>query len=170
MAEPIDPRLLAAVLDHRERRWQQRMALSRQCDTLVSLTLCLPLRYRGREEWKAFLRRQSAEIEKRLSAAGFPVTGRDESDGADGLCLFLLSRGGTELKKACVALEEELPGGRFLDIDVTGDEPVSRRDLGLPPRRCFVCGEPAADCVAMRRHSAKEIDRAIEDALSMMEI
>lgn len=169
MVEQVDQNLLSAVLDDRERRWKRRMELSKKCDTLVSITLCLPLRYRSQDNWKAFLRQRADETECIIQQAGFPVLGRDESEGADGLCLFLLSAGGAELKKICIALEE-LPGGRFLDIDLTGDKPISRRDLGLPPRKCFVCGAPAAECVALRRHSEKEIDIAVEAAMSMMNL
>lgn len=170
MAEQVDQNILSAVLDDRERRWNRRMELSQKCDTLVSITLCLPLRYRSLDDWKTILRRRTDEVEQRLQKAGFPVTGREEIDGADGLCLYLLSAGGEKLKRFCISLEEELPGGRFLDIDLTEETPISRRDLGLQPRKCFVCGASAADCVAVRRHSKKEIDKAVETALSMTDL
>ena len=170
MADAVDERALYAVLGDREQRWNRRMELSRQCDTLVSITLCLPLRYRNQDNWKSILRRRADDVAEAMERGGFPAAGREELDGADGLCVFLLSRGGAELKRLCVTLEEDLPGGRFLDIDLTADAPISRRDLGLPPRKCFVCGKSAAECVAARTHGEKEIDRAVKTALSEIEL
>ena len=170
MAREVDRDLLNEVLDAREQRWNRRMELSSVCDTLISMTLCLPLRYRGTAEMKTLLRIRADETASALHNAGFPVSGREELDGPDGLCIFLLTRGGAEVKRLCVRLEEKFSLGRFLDIDVTCGAPLSRKDLGLPPRRCFVCGSPAAECVSVRKHSEKEIDRAVEAALSEIRI
>jgi phosphoribosyl-dephospho-CoA transferase len=52
----------------------------------------------------------------------------------------------------------------MLDIDVMDGEgtPVDRNALGLPPRRCFVCQQPAAACVARKIHTREEIDAQVE--------
>ena len=52
----------------------------------------------------------------------------------------------------------------MLDIDVMDcqGEPVGRAALGLPPRRCFVCGEAAALCVSRKIHPKAEIDARVE--------
>ena len=64
--------------------------------------------------------------------------------------------------RTCVKTEESLPNGRLLDIDITDKRPISRSDLGLPPRRCFICSGVAAECVATQRHSREEIAAFIE--------
>jgi holo-ACP synthase len=74
-----------------------------------------------------------------------------------------------ELKRATVAIEDAHPLGRLWDLDVeaAGTGTVSRRSLGLPVRRCFVCSEPAHACARSRAHSLEELlnaMRAIVDA------
>jgi len=147
----------------REERWAKRMELSAKCESLVSVSLCIPMPLRAGEKEKDALRKKCAEIERLLTAAGFPVNGREELEGADGLTVYFLSSGGEKLKRFCVEIEESLPNGRLLDIDITAETPVGRRELGLPPRRCFICSRPAAECVSAERHGRDEIARFIKD-------
>ena len=77
---------------------------------------------------------------------------------ADGPCLLMVSPlPALRLKRMAVRLENEHPLGRLADIDVlTGaGTPVSRADLALPPRGCFLCGEAAALCRRRKRHSQR---------------
>ncbi|MFA9376622.1 MAG: citrate lyase holo-[acyl-carrier protein] synthase [Lachnotalea sp.] len=64
-----------------------------------------------------------------------------------------------EIKKKLVEFENEYPIGRWFDIDVKSapNETVSRADLGLKPRRCFLCNEDAKVCGRSRRHSVEEL-------------
>ncbi|HSK68925.1 MAG TPA: citrate lyase holo-[acyl-carrier protein] synthase, partial [Candidatus Limnocylindria bacterium] len=63
------------------------------------------------------------------------------------------------VKRLACAMEERDALGRLLDADVlrADGEKVSRAEIGLPPRRCLVCGGPAAPCAAGRRHPAAEV-------------
>jgi triphosphoribosyl-dephospho-CoA synthase len=62
------------------------------------------------------------------------------------------------VKRAAARIEGAFPFGRVLDLDVYADggRPVDRAGLGLPPRRCLVCEEPARECIALRRHRGGE--------------
>ena len=71
------------------------------------------------------------------------------------------------VKRALCTVEDTTLLGRLFDIDVltpAGDK-VSREALGLPPRQCFLCGNPAFVCARSRAHSVQamtaEIDRRI---------
>ena len=46
--------------------------------------------------------------------------------------------------------------GRLLDIDVIAPDggKISRTEIGLPARRCLLCGNPAPVCARSRAHSA----------------
>ena len=73
---------------------------------------------------------------------------------------FRLAEGDAdEIKRAMIGVEEASAFGRLLDIDVLGNEktPLSRADLGLPERRCLVCGGAGRDCGRTRRHSYEQL-------------
>ena len=62
---------------------------------------------------------------------------------------FRLVRGSaSEVKRAMIGIEEACAFGRLMDIDVLGTDqkPLTRDEMGLPERRCLVCGAPARNC------------------------
>lgn len=62
------------------------------------------------------------------------------------------------LKRAAVEAENSMEAGRILDIDVhTAEGQLSRLDMGLPPRRCLVCGESAKACARAGTHDPAEL-------------
>ena len=62
------------------------------------------------------------------------------------------------LKRAAVEAENSMEAGRILDIDVlTSEGQLSRLGMGLPPRRCLVCGESAKVCARAGRHDPTEL-------------
>lgn len=69
------------------------------------------------------------------------------------------------IKKRTVGIEENHPLGRFVDIDVYNEynESLSRKDLGLDSRRCYICENYAHICVRQRQHSEKEIKNFIKN-------
>jgi triphosphoribosyl-dephospho-CoA synthase len=74
-----------------------------------------------------------------------------------------------QAKRVAVALEGRGPAGRVLDLDVYGPDgrQVDRASLGLPPRTCLLCAEPARECIRLQRHSGAELlagtDALIQD-------
>lgn len=71
-------------------------------------------------------------------------------------------------KRAAVALENREPSGRLLDLDVyaPGGVQVDRASLGLPPRPCLVCAEPARECILLKRHPQAQILEQADALLS----
>ena len=67
------------------------------------------------------------------------------------------------VKKACCAIEDTHPLGRLMDIDVVG---VDREALGLAPRRCLLCGQPARVCMRARNHTPEELLSRIEQMVA----
>ncbi len=167
-AKAPDPAALAAMLEARETRWQRRLQLAENAASLVSLTLCVPLPFRTVPEAKALLFRAGERLRTALRDEGFVPRPAEITDGADGAAVFLPCEGEPEaVKRFCVRFEEELPAGRLLDIDVMKQDgtAVGRAELGLPPRRCFLCGRPAAECVAGVRHGPEEIAAFVREKL-----
>ena len=62
------------------------------------------------------------------------------------------------LKRRTCGLEESLPYGRLLDMDVhTKSGQLSRVDAGYLPRGCMVCGKTGSACASRRLHSLEEL-------------
>ncbi|EMT6575221.1 citrate lyase holo-[acyl-carrier protein] synthase [Providencia sp. PROV130] len=68
-----------------------------------------------------------------------------------------------DLKKLCVRLERAHPLGRLWDIDVinTHKRPISRSEVGLPPRRCLLCEKPAHLCARSHAHDVHTLINTI---------
>ena len=64
-----------------------------------------------------------------------------------------------DAKRAALIIEAENPSARLLDVDVYRPDgsQVDRAGLGLSPRSCLVCAEPARECILLRRHSNLEL-------------
>lgn len=73
--------------------------------------------------------------------------------------VFAVRGDAREIKRRLCALEDGSDLGRLLDVDVLAGEgeKTSREDVGLPPRRCLICGETVAVCARSRAHSAQEL-------------
>ncbi len=72
-----------------------------------------------------------------------------------------------DAKRASLILETAGPAGRLLDIDVYGRDgaQVDRATLGLPPRACLVCLEPAGECIRLQRHGEPELLARVDSLL-----
>ena len=73
--------------------------------------------------------------------------------------VFCVEGDATGIKRRLCVLEEGPSIGRLLDIDVLHGQgkKVSRTELGLPVRRCLLCGQPAPVCARSRAHSVQEL-------------
>jgi holo-ACP synthase CitX len=129
-------------------------------DALVFLALNVP----GPRKASSRLDRLFREAGTLRHAPGAPP--RILQEGRDALgpwAAFAVAGDPREIKRRCVAIEESLPAGRLVDLDVFDrrGEQVDRRSLGLPPRRCLVCREAAVDCIRARRHGDDELTAAV---------
>ncbi len=153
---------MESVLSDREKRWQLRTELA-QKKTVVSVTLRLP---------HALRLGYPDILEKALcSLRDVGLVLKTPLKDADGFATIFESEEPAErVKRNTVILEDKLPIGRFLDIDVSDSTGVkSRQEFGLPARRCLVCGNPAWDCIKSGRHSTDEILGVIERVLFPIE-
>ena len=82
------------------------------------------------------------------------------------------------VKKTCCGIEDSHPLGRLMDIDVieAGDSLpdaempsvrlLDRASLGLPPRRCLLCDQPARYCMRAHSHPQEALLTKIEQIVS----
>lgn len=158
------------VLDAREARWRRKTWLAgRFGQCVLSLCLNIPGPDKNLPGVDDLLAALSAELDRLLAATDASPTLHDEMlRGADGPCrLLVLALHSHALKQVAVRLEEGHVFGRLADADVLAPDgtPVTRRHVGLPPRRCFLCDEDAAICRRAARHSAREVTRYVATLL-----
>lgn len=100
----------------------------------------------------------------------FPIPHDHGDDVLGEFIFFALDVEPRVVKRRYALIENHVPWGRLLDIDVYDAEgrPVSRADVGLPPRECLLCAEPARECMRLGRHAEAELRAGVEGALRFL--
>ncbi|PWM20984.1 MAG: citrate lyase holo-[acyl-carrier protein] synthase [Oscillospiraceae bacterium] len=152
------------LLEARERRAQRQALLLEEGGTLVCLTMNIP----GLPKISALIGRAFLEgarwIDRQFSRFGQEVKNRQLfalPTGDEGYWLTDAPAG--QVKRWMVEVEEFCGLGRLLDIDVldrTGG--ISRQSLGLPARRCLICGGDARLCARGQLHPMKLLRQRTE--------
>lgn len=77
---------------------------------------------------------------------------------------YVIDKDAMNVKKDMVEIEENHALGRLVDIDVYNSNHVaiSRRELGVTSRSCFLCLKEAHACVRNKTHSEEELKKFIE--------
>ena len=153
MAERVT---VSDMMDAREARAQAQRALLARYPGASVVCLCMNIAAIKRTEniERAFswgLRNVKAVLapcETLFDAAIHEKTGPEAM-----LCVRADARA---IKRRLCALEDGEALGRLLDIDVIAPDggKISRTEIGLPARRCLLCGNPAPVCARSRAHSA----------------
>jgi holo-ACP synthase len=94
-----------------------------------------------------------------------PVQG---SDPLGQYAVISLKREAVEVKRRCIFLENANPFARLVDLDVycANGRHVERAKLGMPPRPCLLCSQPAVECIRLQRHGATELLGRRDELLS----
>ena len=151
---------LDAVLAARDARVARQQAMLQQGGVLLSLTLVAPGAVKRSPLLDAIFAAALAAIRPLISDARARLEAVD--DGGHH-ALYLLDGDARDWKKRVIALENRAPLARLWDIDIIDRDgaAISRRDLGLPPRRCLICDGDAKSCARARRHSIGELQADI---------
>ena len=99
-----------------------------------------------------------------FDALGFPEINRRITDAKTGTeALILIQADAAKVKEATERIEDAFPAARLYDFDVLTfrGEKLSRRT----PRKCLICGGPAADCARSRAHGLDAVKAATEALL-----
>ncbi len=154
---------LAQMLDARERRAKLQTEFltgANASHCLVSLSLNIAGDVK-RTPKTLLLFRQGLKL---FDAFGFFEVKRcvvDEITGTE--ALILLEEPAQKVKAATERIEDAFPAARLFDFDVldhTGTK-LSRKE----PRKCLVCGGPAAVCARSRAHGLDAVKAAIDALL-----
>lgn len=149
------------LLNARDRRWKLIESLS--CGrVLIVVSSNIP----GADKHKANGLISWAERRLRKEALAETVeTAQDEA----GTAVFMhTALSPAEAKKAAVEIENRHDYCRLLDIDIYADsETFGRKEAGLEPRKCFICGQDAFNCIRTGKHTHAETLNAAEKLIQL---
>ena len=139
------------ILAARDARVARQQAMLAQGGVLLSLTLVAPGAVKRSPLLDAIFAAALAALRPLVDDARARIEAVDDSGHH---ALYLLDGEARDWKTRMLALENRAPLSRLWDIDIIDRDgvAVSRRDLGLPPRRCLLCDDDAKTCARERRH------------------
>ena len=149
---------LEQLLDSRDRRVQNQKELLSAFPgcSLICLTVQLPGQVKRSSESLIIGEAGLAELLNRFGSVLRHVHVRDLETGYE--AYLLVPMAARDVKRICCRIEDTHPLGRLMDIDVMDSVvPLSRADIGLPPRQCLLCGNEARYCMRARTHSTEEL-------------
>ena len=139
------------ILAARDARMARQQAMLAAGGVLLSLTLVAPGAVKRSPLLDAIFAAALAALRPLVDDARARIEAVDDSGHH---ALYLLDGEARDWKTRMLALENRAPLSRLWDIDIIDRDgvAVSRRDLGLPPRRCLLCDDDAKTCARERRH------------------
>ena len=139
------------ILAARDARVARQQAMLAQGGVLLSLTLVAPGAVKRSPLLDAIFAAALDAIRPLVDDARARLEAVDDSGHH---ALYLLDGEARDWKTRMLALENRAPLSRLWDIDIIDRDgvAVSRRDLGLLPRRCLICDDDAKTCARERRH------------------
>lgn len=148
------------ILAARDARAARQQAMQAAGGVLLSLTLVAPGAVKRSPLLDAIFAAALAALRPLVDDARARIEAVDDSGHH---ALYLLDGEARDWKTRMLALENRAPLSRLWDIDIIDRDgvAVSRRDLGLPPRRCLLCDDDAKTCARERRHSIAELQADI---------
>lgn len=157
-------KFLIEILKGREERAFEIRKLNKEYDgIIICLTLNIPGPNKLDEPYYYAFSEASKELEASLNTKVLkkraPLSGYE--------AYFVCDRDIKDIKKIALNLEETHPLGRLFDIDIFYKDlnKISREDLGVPKRKCFLCGEDAVLCSRSRSHSLEELISNIREKI-----
>lgn len=164
---------LNEMLKAREVRAAHQMSLLKEFKaTLICFTMNIAGPIKNSELIKRGYEKGKKMLEKDLQSHQITILHFEESctyTGNEGF--YVVDADRETVQRITSEIEDASELGRLFDMDVLGSkgEKCGRAELGLPERRCLICGGPAKDCARSRRHSVAELQvktlEILKDAL-----
>lgn len=158
------PVTLEEMLLAREKRAsRQRQALDCYRLPLISFSLVAPGAVKNSPVWQRVAHYAQREILALCQQQEWVCVWEKQCDARSGPeWMAAVCAPAKALKQHMSMLEEQHPLGRLWDIDIIDSDgrQLSRRELGLPARRCLVCPQEAHVCARSRQHT---LERLLDD-------
>ncbi|TQR98361.1 citrate lyase holo-[acyl-carrier protein] synthase [Paenibacillus ottowii] len=157
---------LEEMLQARENRAnRQRQLISRYAVPLLSMTINIPGPQKSSPTSKYVFHEGYRILMCQLAVNQMTPLHREAYHLPTGPEAYIAVQADTQiLKKWAIAIENEHPLGRLLDLDVIGPNgrAISRDELGLDKRKCLMCGQAAHICGRSRAHELPKLLEAIK--------
>ncbi|QQE46424.1 2'-(5''-triphosphoribosyl)-3'-dephospho-CoA:apo-citrate lyase [Peptoniphilus harei] len=167
----IDSKILAMnrMLEAKEKRYYKIKSLTEKFESpVLSFMLNIPGEDKNFKEAVDFHKKYIEKIKKLLEENKIKILFEDYEDLITGMeYIGVLEGNGREIKKLMIEMEEESLGGRLLDLDIYDKDfsQISRSSLGLPERKCIICGDTARTCIKEERHDLKELEDKVREII-----
>ncbi|MGN1016702.1 MAG: triphosphoribosyl-dephospho-CoA synthase CitG [Faecousia sp.] len=152
---------LLEMLEARERRAErQRMLLAEYETTLVCFTMNIAGPIKNSPQIRRGFALGRRLLEEQFRVAGIRVLHSEEiCENTGNEAVYVLDKDPLAVKALTVEIEDCIAAGRLFDMDVLCPDgrKVDRQELGLPGRRCLICGGPAQACARSRTHTVAQL-------------
>lgn len=159
---------LEDILNSREERaFLQNELVSKFNRTVVNFKLNIPGPIKMSSAYKIVLDEGSLELEEIFKKNNIKcLYSKKEYPSYGPYAIYVVDETKENIKKLTTNLEENHSLGRLFDIDVFDkDGSISRTDLNLGHRKCFMCENEAYVCGRSRRHSVEEMLYKIHNSI-----
>ena len=150
------------MAERREKRAAEQRDMLARCGlplVCINMNIAGPVKRGALIDWAFFRALNAAANSFKGKIRGFAFT--NEKTGIE--AMLAVDAAAESLKKQAESIEKEFPEGRLFDIDVIGTDGLKlSRNV---PRKCLICGQPAAACARSRTHSAEELRKATAELL-----
>lgn len=166
-----DSKILAMnrMLEAKEKRYYKIKDLTEKYETpVLSFMLNIPGEDKNFEEAVSFHKKYVEKIKNLLEEKKIKILFEDYENLVTGMeYLAVLDGDGRLIKKLMMEVEEASLGGRLLDIDIYDKDfsQISRSSLGLPERKCIICGDTARTCIKEERHKIEELEERVREII-----
>ncbi|WP_352404261.1 citrate lyase holo-[acyl-carrier protein] synthase [Sporanaerobacter acetigenes] len=162
----INEELLKRVLESKEERANfQRQLINKYQLPLISLTLNLVGGYFLYDKWEVLFEKALESIDDVFKKNIVSKETRIGKWGPEGFWIINLPI--ESIKKETIEIEDSHSLGRLFDIDVIGIDgnSISRRHLGIQPRRCIICDNSAIECYVEKNHELEELKARVDEII-----
>lgn len=166
-----DSKILAMnrMLEAKEKRYYKIKSLTEKFESpVLSFMLNIPGEDKNVKEAVDFHKKYIEKIKKLLKENKIKILFEDYENLITGMeYIGVLEGNGREIKKLMMEIEEESDGGRLLDLDIYDKDftQISRSSLGLPERKCIICGDTARTCIKKERHNLEELEEKVREII-----
>lgn len=133
--------------------------------TLLCLTVVMPGKIKRNSQSMIVADAALAALKEHFGGSISHLEVRDLNTGYEAYLLTPLNL--LDAKRIACMIEETHPLGRLFDIDVINHDgvPVSRSAIGMPARKCMICGKDARFCMRNHSHTQEELHQHINEMI-----